>query len=204
MTPFVVLLWDSNVKVSSDKVKVAEATHEGKNIGVGLFLRPGAAVEPGEVLTEYPGSPRWIDRNFTHGPNHGYEYILGPLRVEDRLGRSHERYLIWDCFDASDTNDMRFVAHKVNTFHPRSLEEKYRTQNCTWGIDVWNLELKIHVEPVARLYLVAAKPLSVPRKSKSPIQLLADYHWFLAEELGLGCGERDCTLCGDGLSKFYP
>jgi len=200
----VVLVTRSNLKVSSEKIKVANAVHEGKNIGVGLFLRSGISVEPGEVLTEYPGQPRWIPPQTEESHNDGYEFRVGPLRVRDNVGKEHVRFLVWDCFDVHDTQNMRYVAHKVNTFHPRSLDEKYRTQNCTWGIDVWNLELKLHVEPAAKLYLVAGIAMSVPLRSKSPIQLLADYHWFLAEELGIGCGDRECTLCCDGLCKFYP
>jgi len=200
----VVLVSRSNLKVSSEKIEVADALHEGQNIGVGLFLRAGTSVEPGEVLTEYPGHPRWIPPQSEESPNDGYEFRVGPLTVRDSSGREHVRYLVWDCFDVHDTKDMRYVAHKVNTFHPRSLDEQYRTQNCTWGIDVWNLEMKLHIQPAAKLYLVAAKDMSVPPRSESSIQLLADYHWFLAEELGIGCGDQGCTLCGDGLCKFYP
>jgi len=184
---------------------VADATHEDQNIGVGLFLKPGASVEPGEVLTEYPGQPRWIPpKSRRENPSDGYEFSVGPLTVQGYRGKQLVRYLVWDCFDINETKNMRYVAHKVNTYHPRSLDNNYRSQNCTWGIDVWNLELKVYVPPAAKLYLVAAISMSVPPKKKSPVQLLADYHWFLAEELGVACGDQHCELCGDGLFKFYP
>jgi hypothetical protein len=192
-------------ELHSDLIEIRDATFENNEpIGKGLFVKAGSELRPGDLITEYPGVPRW---KTTHkakgyvGPHQKYIFVLGPFVVLGGRGPC-KRCIVWEIDSAKTKLDIHRCAHLVNTYTPRSLHPGYRSQNCCWAFDVSGLQLDCRIKPNITLYLVATTYMRGSGRSSQSTQLLADYHWFLAYERGIWCSDSRCTLCIEGLDAY--
>lgn len=202
---FVVFVNEQSRAPDSSKIQILPATFEEEDIGVGLFMKPGAEYHPGELITSYPGNPKWVAelgaRGFI-GPHEGYAFVIGPLLVKCKGNNIGRRAITWVGFDEKSVDDMSHSAHKVNTYAPKSTDPSYRKQNCCWGINISNLNLSALAKPNIQLHLVACSHIVGSDDVANPTQLLADYHWFLAYDYGQWCCDRKCELCIEGLDAY--
>lgn len=167
-------------------------------------MKAGSEIRPGNVITEYPGVPRWKTIHKAKrdmGPHQKYIFVLGPFVVRGSRGPCR-RCIVWEIDSKTTEIDLRRCGHLVNTYSPRSLHPGYRRQNCCWAFDVCGLELDCRIEPNITLYLVATSYLRGSNRITQDSQLLADYHWFLAYERGIWCCDSQCDLCIEGLDAY--
>lgn len=200
-----VFVHENSGSPDSSKIQILPAIFEGKDIGVGLFMKPGEEYQPGDLITSYPGNPSWVTvegaKGFI-GPHAGYAFVLGPLTVKCKGNNIGKRAITWGDFDIHCTTDISHSAHKVNTFAPKSRDLPYNVQNCCWGLNITNLTLNAKTRPKIQLHLVAFRHIVGSRDPNKPTQPLADYHWFLAHDFGQWCCDRRCDLCIEGLEDY--
>lgn len=181
----------------ADKTFLAGAVAEGKHIGIGLYMSTDAS--RGDIIAKYPCEPQWAELNEDGDLPFATKYVfeLGKFLVKEGgvKGKCVRKALIWNPIGDFKSLFPHCKAYAINSSHPRSLDENYRTSNCCYGIKIENIPINCRKKPKAQLYIVAL--CEIPKTS----QILLDYHWHLAWE-GFWCLEKSCNLCIEGLKAF--
>lgn len=176
--------------------------------GMGVYVKAGQRIEPGEILTEYPGPAKWmteaeIDYQDKQRRN-PYVFSLGPFKVPRTTG-IEQLYLCWDAssvrYDATSVN----CGHLLNTMSP-VMASPWNVENCVFALYLNDLNLFDATGnlPEAHLYIMSTcvidgRGLSDDNNTE---ELLLDYHYVLASEFGLWCLQLGCSLCKSNLLHF--
>jgi hypothetical protein len=160
---------------------------ETRTAGNGLFLaadRP--RIEPREVLAEYPGGAEWVPEEDYHSikpDDLTYVFVHGPVRCSSETNM----YIVWNpCVSPLDTSCKACYA---NTSHP-ALGPPYTLNNCVWGLYFGdNYVNDTSTLPDVRLFIVACRMISPSE------EILLDYHWQLALQSLISCGDLKCVGC---------
>jgi hypothetical protein len=174
------------------KIEVKDSPLGGK----GVFAT--STIEPQEVITEYGGGPIWTEKEeeeYGRGDSK-YVFRLGPFGVRVRgTSKRMRRYVEWDGARDLDRTVLRRCGHLVNTSHPLSPAPNDYL-NCVFGVFAERFELSSASLPDVSLYIVCA------RRIEAGQELLVDYHYMLAYEIGYHCRSDKCTLCMHGLVHY--
>lgn len=172
----------------------------------GVFVRPGATVECGEIVAEYSGETFWVEENEAAeiSGRGKYVFFLGPMHVPETRGDPPRRWFV--AIDAADTRAEGWnVAHMINTSHP-CLVPPWNTSNCVFCVYIDELRLAVSEKPRIRLFAQATRQISRPPRATSgqldDFELRLDYHWQLAYEAGLWCLDTNCDFCIESLHDF--
>lgn len=171
--------------------------------GVGLYVKDKQKVEPGEVLTEFPGPPKWIkcDKKGEIPMDAVTEYVfsVGPFKIPGVYGRYA---VIWgnNIIDNEDyTGPCR--GHLINSSHPR-LKHPRNVTNCVYGVYYNNFILDITIPPDITLYAIASSTVTGGNGPNPLYELRSEYHWCLAFHFGYWCLDQTCTECIYALRDF--
>jgi hypothetical protein len=158
--------------------------------GLGVFVREGARLQPGDVVTEFPGPAEWVTEEELMVIEKGdttYAFTFGPFHIR---GRAH--YIMWNPVHLArvDLASGRCKAHLLNTAHPL-LDGAWGRCNCVYGLYTADLQLDTELPPDVQLYAVCVRSVD----GWGHRELLFDYHWHLAEFFCLPCLDEYCTQC---------
>jgi hypothetical protein len=171
--------------------------------GAGLYVKDKHKVEAGEVLSQFPGPPKWIkcDKKGDIPMDSVTEYVfsIGPFKIPRVYGKYA---VIWgNNITDSDDYDGPCRGHLINSSHPR-LKPPRNVTNCVYGIYYNNFVLDVTVPPDMTLYVIAATTV-VGGKGTDPLyELRSEYHWCLAFHFGYWCLDKTCTECIHALRDF--
>jgi hypothetical protein len=166
--------------------------------GRGVFA--SVALEPMVIATEYGGGPEWSSKDETEYERGAQKYVfrIGPfhVRVPGCSGSSRRRsYLEWDGARETGPVPTHRCGHIVNSSHPR-LSPPNNFPNCVFAVCVDDLVLSTARPPRARVFVACA------RRIEAGEELLLDYHYMLAYDMGFGCGSETCLSCLSALVHY--
>lgn len=200
-----VLVTEEPKSLCNDRIVVAESAG---GIGYGVFVREGCQLQPGEVITEYPGPVEWrsvqqLTRDARGPSRNKYVFSVGPFVIPNHDDVMH---LVWGRRLLPPMSarrvDTRTCAHLVNSSHPL-MERPWSSENCVLGIYLNDFELSTN-RPCARIFLICVRSVHGPTVPiYGPVhELRIDYHWMLALEIGLGCLSKYCHRCLENLRDY--
>jgi hypothetical protein len=171
--------------------------------GLGVFIAEGVSVEAGNIVSEYPGCPRWVSKDLFDKESHTtYVFAWGPVRIPG-VG---QHYITWSPNEREIRQEIIYkrCAHLINTAHPL-LFAPFKVANCCYGLYFGdNFVLDIDVSPCVRLFVVALCDMDHNSYGiDTPNEILVDYHWQLLLEFGLFCLDLECTMCFLAWKDFW-
>lgn len=193
------MLRDVPAFISSTKIEVRDSpeTH-----GKGVYVREGERIIPGEILTAYPGSAKWMTAEAIDYENkkrrNPYVFCMGPLSVRNY---KDVVYLCWDGSTARYNVDSSTCGHLINSMHPRSIPP-WNAENCMFAVYVDRLRLDYKYTPDACLYIFGTCYITGGVQSIPMHELRLDYHAVLAAEFGHWCLHLRCVPCRRNLIEF--
>lgn len=165
--------------------------------GLGVFLSLGDELEVGDVVTEFPGEPRWVSHEYIHrlkGEKGQYSFHFGPFH----MGQVGNMYILWDAYSKRRSGFTGPKAHWINTSHP-CLKGFWSRPNCVFGLFLKNLDISgMSHPPNVRLFVLCSESFKGDREK----ELLLDYHWHVTEHFGVICGDYTCKNCFDSMRNF--
>lgn len=174
---------------------------ETPEAGRGVFLKPGYVLNPGDIVTAYPGVVRWC-RETNVPALSAYGYLIGPVKVRGSTNKWYA-YVDAERFAHGDTHEMSSnLGHLFNTSHP-CLPRPYNSPNCAFGVYFKGSRLSEKARPKVSLYIVCTQRVESPVDRVGSVQLLVDYHWLLAFEKGKWCGNTACRPCIRAAFSFF-
>jgi hypothetical protein len=193
------MLRDPPPQIANDKLEIRDSPETS---GKGVYVREGAIVYPGEVLTAYPGKAKWMTAEAIDFENkkrkNPYVFCIGPMSI-----RNHTEmlFLTWDGSFVHYNVDERTCGHLINTMHPRSCPP-WNSENCMFAVYVDRLKLDYSYEPEASLYILGINIITGGAQALPIHELRLDYHAVLAAEFGMWCLNLRCVLCRRNLIEF--
>lgn len=177
--------------------------HKSQTGGLGVFISEGTELQAGDIVTEYPGGPRWVPKEIFEKELHTtYIFAWGPVRIPE-VGLF---FITWSPDETEIRENIYFrrCAHLINTAHP-CLQHPFKRANCCYGLYfsssfVWDVD----VPPDVRLFVVALCEMNCTSFGiDSKCEVLVDYHWQLLLEFGLFCLDLKCTMCFNVWKDFH-
>jgi hypothetical protein len=194
-----VLLPEQPRNIHSDKIEIRSSPQTS---GVGVFVRKDCSLDPGDIATEYGGTPSWKTpqqvSELIKKKRNPYVFTIGPFELRNT---KHRKYLLcWDGgtlgYDCHTTN----CGHLLNTSHPRLLAP-WDKENCMFALYLNDLKLT-YTPPKAKLYVMVTHNIDGGLGSNPLYELRLDYHSVLASEFGFWCLELGCKECVENLMDF--
>jgi hypothetical protein len=168
--------------------------------GLGVFVSPGQTVEAGEVLTSYPGQPRWAsvdDYTKFVRDNPFYGYTLGPFRLH-----TSRHYIIWDASPFARNWSEDAIGHLLNSSHP-ALNEPWAHPTAHFGLHFNNFIADTSVSPNVVLCILANERIvGYDANDHRRHEVLLDYHWQITSVFGYHCRDMRCVNCCECLRIF--
>ena len=193
MLTYVVILDNVPLETREADISVSESATGG----LGVFPNIGSRIEVGDVVTEYPGEPRWVTGEYLdslRGEKGQYCFHYGPVHIRHK----RNMYILWDAYEKRRTCFDGPKAHWINSSHP-CLENFWSRPNCVFGLYLKNMDKRgMSHGPNVRLFILCSRGI----EGDGETELLLDYHWHITEHFGVICGDYECKLCFESMKVF--